>query len=113
MCDYYDSQLASAIIKYRWAMALLDRAYTNKIAPLQDDDRAASSDISCDRYGKGQVRTQAVSSLLQAVSGATPSRQQKIAFRLRLACTARWYTAASTLGRGSLCPMPPETISNT
>jgi hypothetical protein len=41
-------------------------------AQLQDDDRAASSDSSRNRYGKGQVRMQAVSSLLQAVSGASP-----------------------------------------
>jgi hypothetical protein len=113
MCDYYDSQLASATIKYRWAMALLGRAYANNIAQLQDSDRAASSDTSRNRYGKGQVRTEAVRSLLQAVSGDSPSKQQKTAFRLRLARAARWYTAASTLGWGSLCLMPPEAISNT
>jgi hypothetical protein len=55
MCDYYDSQLASALIKYRWAMALLGRAYANKIAQLQDNDRAASSDTSRNRCGKSQV----------------------------------------------------------
>jgi hypothetical protein len=32
MCDYYEGQLASAIIKYCWAMALLGRAHANKIA---------------------------------------------------------------------------------
>jgi hypothetical protein len=82
-------------------------------AQLQDDDRAASSDSSRNRYSKGQVRTQAVSSLLQAVPGASPSRQQKTAFHLRLTRAARWYTAASTLGWASLCLMPPEAISNT
>jgi hypothetical protein len=79
-------------------MILLGRAYVNKIAQLQDDDRAASSFTSRYRHGKGQVRTQAVNSLLQTVSGASPTRQQKNAFPLRLARAARWCTTNSTLG---------------
>jgi hypothetical protein len=52
MCDYYEGQLASAIIKYRWAMALLGRAHANKIAQL-NDNRAANSNRSRNRYSKG------------------------------------------------------------
>jgi hypothetical protein len=85
MCDYFNGQLASAIIKYRWAMALLGRAYANKIAQLQDDDRAASSNTSHKRFGKGRVRIQVISSLLYAVSGACLSDYQRSTFRLRLA----------------------------
>jgi hypothetical protein len=111
MCDYYEGQLASAIIKYRWAMALLGRAHANKIAQL-DDDRAASSDRSRNRYGKGQIRTEAINSLLRTVSSDTPSKKQRLAFRQRLSRASRWYTAAMTLGWGSLCLMPPDLISN-
>jgi hypothetical protein len=112
MCDYYEGQLASAIIKYRWAMALLGRAHANRIAQLKDDDRAASSDHSRNRYGKGQIRTEAVNSLLRTVSSETPSKKQRLAFRQRLSRASRWYTAAMTLGWGSLCLMPPDLISN-
>ena len=58
-CDYYDSQLTSAIIKYRWAMALLSRAYASKIAQAQDSDGTASSNTSRNRRGKGKARTEA------------------------------------------------------
>jgi hypothetical protein len=112
MCDYYDGQLASAIIKYRWAMALLGRAYANKIAQVQHGDSAASSNPSRKRYGKGQVRTQAVDDLLCAVSGPDPSKQERDNFRRRLSRASRWHTAATTLGWGSLCLMPSDAISN-
>jgi hypothetical protein len=112
-CDYYDSQLTSAIIKYRWAMALLGRAYASKIAQAQDSDGTASSNTSRNRRGKGKARTEAVDSLLRAVSSANPSHQERDGFRRRLSRATRWYTAATTLGWGSLCLMPSDDISNT
>lgn len=72
MCDYYETQLASAIIQYRWAMALLGRVHANKIAQLKENDRVASSDRSRNRYGRGQVRTEAVDGLLCTVTSETP-----------------------------------------
>jgi hypothetical protein len=112
MCDYYDNQLTSAIIKYRWAMALLGRAYANKIAQVQDADRTASSNPSRKRHGKGQVRTEAVDDLLRAVSSPNPSKQERENFRRRLSRASRWYTAVTTLGWGILCLMPFDAISN-
>jgi hypothetical protein len=109
MCDYYEGQLASAIIQYRWAMALLGRVHANKIAQLKVSD---SSDHSRNRYGRGQVRTEAVDSLLRTVTSETPSKKQRVAFRQRLSRASRWYSAAMTLGWGSLCLMPPDAISN-
>jgi hypothetical protein len=47
------------------------------------------------------------------VSSAYLSSYQRSAFRLRLARASRWYTAAITLGWGSLYLMPPDAISNT
>lgn len=112
MCDYYEGQLASAIIQYRWAMALLGRVQDNKIAQLQDQDRLASSGHSRNRYGRGQVRTEVIDSLLRTVVSGTPSKEQRLAFRQRLSRASRWYSAAMTLGWGSLCLMPPDPISN-
>jgi hypothetical protein len=58
--------------------------HANKIAQLKDNNRAASSNHSHNRYSKGQIRTQAVNSLLCTVSSNTPSKQQRLAFRQRL-----------------------------
>jgi hypothetical protein len=115
MCDYYEGQLLSAIIKYRWAMALLRRAYATQIAHVQHNDAAASSSSkpSRKRNGKGQIRTEAIDDLLRAVSGANPSKQERDNFRRRLSRASRWYTAATILGWGSLCLMPSDAISNT
>lgn len=112
MCDYYETQLASAIIQYRWAMALLGRVHANKIAQLKENDRVTSSNRSRNRYGRGQVRTEAVDGLLRTVTSETPSRAQRLAFRQRLLRASRWYSAVMALGWGSLCLMPPDAISN-
>jgi hypothetical protein len=45
-------------------------------------------------------RTEAVDSLLRAVSSANPSKQEGDGFRCRLSRATRWYTAATTLGWG-------------
>lgn len=111
LCSYFQDQMASAIIQYRWAMALLYLAYDNSIAQIQEDDRAASTTTSRNRNGKGQVRTQAARSLLQAVSGVTPSKDAKKAFRQRLSRAKRWSMARSTLGVGILCLLSAD-VSN-
>jgi hypothetical protein len=110
MVDHYEDQLAAAITQYRWAMALLGRVYANKIAQLRDQDRAAGTASSSNthrRRGKGKVSTEAVNSLLN-----TPSREQRHLFLQRLSRASRWYAAATALGWGSLCLMPPDAISN-
>jgi hypothetical protein len=112
MCDYYEGQLASAVIKYRWAMALLGRVYDNKIAQLKGDNHLASRARSRNRYGRGQVRTEAIDSLLRTAIGNTPSKEQRRAFRQRLSRANRWYDAVTTLGWGILCLMPFDAISN-
>jgi hypothetical protein len=112
MVDHYEDQLASAITQYRWAMALLGRVYANKIAQLKDNDQATSTSTSTGnahrRNGRGKVSTEAVNSLLD-----TPSKEQRRLFLQRLSRAGRWYAAATALGWGSLCLMPPDAISNT
>jgi hypothetical protein len=92
-------------------MALLGRAYATKVAQVKDRGGPASSDLSCKRYGKGQVHTDAIDNLLRAVSGATLSKQARDNFCRRLSRASRWYAAAMTLGWGSLCLMPADAIA--
>jgi hypothetical protein len=61
---FYQASSARGAVRYgmpRYGISTLNSAQ------LQDDDLAANSDSSRNRYSKGQVRTQAVSSLLGCV----------------------------------------------
>ena len=111
MCNHAEGELAAIHIEYRWAAALLGKAYVDKIAQLRHNDRTASNDSSRNRYGKGLVRTEALLSLLKLVS-PTPTEQDRLVLRKRLARASRWYTLAQTLGWGSLTLMPHDSIPN-
>jgi hypothetical protein len=111
MCNRSEGELAAVHIEYRWAAALLGKAYVDKIAQLRHSDLASSNDRSRNRYGKGLVRTEALASLLQLVS-PNPTKRDRLVLRKRLARASRWYTVAQTLGWGSLALMPHDSIPN-
>ncbi|KAI8930570.1 hypothetical protein NX059_012181 [Plenodomus lindquistii] len=69
MCTFSEGQLAAVHIEYRWAAALLGKAYEDKIAQIRRDDLMSSNDRTRNRYGKGLVRTEALVSLLKLVRG--------------------------------------------
>jgi hypothetical protein len=113
MCNRTEGELAAIHIEYRWAAALLGKAYMDKIAQLRNKDLTASNDRSRNRYGKGLVRTEARLSLLKVVSrNPTPTEHDRLVLRKRLARASRWYTLAQTLGWGSLALMPHDSIPN-
>lgn len=113
MCNRAEGELAAIHIEYRWAAALLGKAYVDKVAQLRHNDLTASNDRSRNRYGKGLVRTEALVSLLKVVSSnPTPTDQDRLVLRKRLARASRWYTLAQTLGWGSLTLMPHDSIPN-
>jgi hypothetical protein len=99
--SYYEYRLAAVHIKYRWAIAFLERAYANKVASLQR------------KSVKGNVRSKAITALLQAVTldNYQPTDSVRGTFKLRLNRASQWYYAANTLGWGCLCLMP-ENISH-
>jgi hypothetical protein len=101
LVSYYEYRLAAVHIEYRWAMAFLGRAYANKVASLQRESV------------KGNVRSKAITALLQAVTldNCQPTDSVRGTFKLRLNRASRWYYAANTLGWGCLCLMP-ENISH-
>jgi hypothetical protein len=101
LVSYYEYRLAAVHIEYRWAMAFLGRAYANKIASLQGESV------------KGNVRSKAITALLQAVTlkNSQPTHAVRGTFKLRLNRASRWYHAANTLGWGCLC-LIPENISH-
>lgn len=111
LCRQYETALAAVHIGSRWALALLGKAYTQKIQQIQQQDLLASNDRTRNRYGKGPVRTEAISSLLGLVYKA-PTRTDREVFRNRLKQAMRWHTIVEGLGWGSLLLMPPEEISN-
>jgi hypothetical protein len=75
MCTRSEGALAAVHIEYRWAAALLGKAYVDKIAQLWHNDLTASNDRSRNRYGKGLVRTEALVSLLKVVNPTpTPTK---------------------------------------
>jgi hypothetical protein len=109
--DHYETQMAAIHIQYRWAMAFLGRAYADKITLLEREDQARGKGQSRSRDGRGNLRTEARTALLPLVYGEITSRERSIC-KKRLQRATRWYNAAMTLGWGSLCLMPYETISN-
>jgi hypothetical protein len=113
MCNRTEGELAAIYIEYQWAAALLGEAYVDKIAQLWYKDLTASNDRSRNCYGKGLVRTEALLSLLKVVSpNTTPTKQDRLVLRKRLARASRWYTLAQSLGWGSLALIPHDSIPN-
>lgn len=111
MSHVCEQRMATLMIEYRWAMALLGRAYDNKISQIKQADQERSKATSCNRRGRGTVRGEAIDDLLQLVS-STPTPTDRRALRRRLARATRWFRAAEVLGWGSLCLMPTDGISN-
>lgn len=109
MCSSTEEHLAAVHIEYRWAAALLGRAYEMKIAQIRHDDSVSSSDTSRNRYGKGLVRTEAISALIQLVK-SNPTDTDKLIFRKRLTKATRWYTLCKGLGWGILTLIPHDGI---
>ena len=111
MCNRSEGELAAIHIEYRWAAALLGKAYVDKVAQLRQHDFTSSNDRSRNRYGKGPVRTEALASLLPLVS-PNPTERDKRVLRKHLARASRWYTVAQTLGWGSLALIPHDSVPN-
>jgi hypothetical protein len=110
LCDRYEQELNIIHIKYRWAMAFLGKAYTEKMEQIRKQDTAVSRDVK-NRSGKGKVSSEAMNDLLRSVS-ATPAPEQRQRFKRRLHQALRWFEAARTLGWGMLCFMPHDIITN-
>lgn len=106
MSHYCEQQMATVMIEYRWAMALLGRAYANKVGRIQQNNPSSSRG----RDGRGAVKSEAIDSLLLLVHPASTSEERK-PFVRRLNRATRWYQAAETLGWGSLCLMPTDVVS--
>lgn len=111
MCTKYETAMAAVHISARWAMALLGQAYVRKIEQIQLEDKRASRDVTRNRYGKGQVRSEAIAELIRLVC-RSPSRADHKAFRARLKPATRWHTIVQNLGWGSLLLIPHEEMSN-
>lgn len=110
LCDRYEQELDIIHIKYRWAMAFLGKAYTERIDQIKEQDAARSRDAK-NRGGRGKVSSEAMDALLLSAT-ATSGRQQRQRFKKRLHQALRWYEAAKQLGWGMLCLMPHDIISN-
>ena len=78
MCKRFKMALASVHIGYRWAFALLGRAYAQKREQLSEADALASNDRSRNRYGKGQVRSEAIAALASLVFLAPTKKDLKV-----------------------------------
>jgi hypothetical protein len=111
LCDRYEQELDIIHIKYRWAMAFLGKAYTEKIDQIRTQDAARLNNKGSNRYGKGKVSSEAMDALLLSVTTASGPRQRQ-RFKRRLHQALRWYEAAKQLGWGMLCLMPHDIISN-
>lgn len=109
MCKAYDQELAAIYISSRWALALLGEAYTQKIQQIRHQDMISSNDRTRNRYGKGPVRTEAITALIKLVY-PEPTKKQHEVFRARLKQAMRWHSVVQGLGWGSLLLIPHEEI---
>lgn len=107
----YQTDMEGVTIRSRWSCALLGEAYAKKKEQIREDDARRSNDTTRNRYGKGQVATQAAKDLMDLVY-AEPSLEQKRRFHEYLQNGTRWYKIVTALGWGSLLLMPHEQISN-
>ncbi|UPX21008.1 uncharacterized protein EKO05_0011214 [Ascochyta rabiei] len=111
MCTRYEAELAAVHIESRWASALLGQAYSNKIAQIRHNDFVSSNDRTRNRYGKGQIRTEAVAALVELVSPNATEKDKQV-FRRRLGQAMRWYSISQELGWGILTLIPHDEIAN-
>jgi len=112
MSHYCEKRMVTVMIEYRWAMALLGRAYYDKVDQITQADRATSNAVvSRHRGGKGKKKAEAINALLQLVNPTATPNDRKV-FAKRLARAKRWFRATQVLGWGSLCLMPTDTVSN-
>lgn len=105
MCKVYGQELAAVYIGSRWALALLGEAYTQKIRQIRQQGWISSNDRTRNRYGKGPVRTEAITALIKLVY-PEPTRKQHDTFRTRLKQAMRWHSVVQGLGWGSLLLIP-------
>ncbi|UPX21362.1 uncharacterized protein EKO05_0011548 [Ascochyta rabiei] len=111
MCTRYEAELAAVYIKSQWASALLGQAYSNKIAQIWHNNFVSSNDRTRNRYGKGQIRTEAVAALVELVSPNATEKDKQV-FRRRLGQAMRWYSISQELGWGILTLIPHDEIAN-
>lgn len=119
LCDRYEQELDVIHIRYRWAMAFLGKVYMDKVQEIGcQEGTAAANRVEKNkkkrkrsRGGQGKVATEAINTIMSAVS-PSPSQQQRQQFRRRLYRALSWYKIAGELGWGMLCLMPHEDISN-
>ncbi|UPX17235.1 uncharacterized protein EKO05_0007601 [Ascochyta rabiei] len=69
------------------------------------------NDRTRNRYGKGQIRTEAVAALVELVS-PNATKKDKQVFRRRLGQAMRWYSISQELGWGILTLIPHDEIAN-
>lgn len=111
LCDRYEQELDIIHIKYRWAMALLGKAYADKM----DDIRSGKElDVSPQerKQGKNKVSSRAMDALLPRLALTLKSHEDRTRYKARLHRGIRWYKAAKQLGWGMLCLMPHDAVSN-
>ena len=94
-------------------MAFLARAYVEKIATLEQEDKVIrrGGARSHSRGGKGKLRTEAKQALLPLIF-PNPTPKDRGTFNKRLHRAIRWYDAAEKLGWGSLCLIPHDQVTN-
>lgn len=109
MCNSTEEQLAAVHIEYRWAAALLGRAYEMKVAQIRYDESVSSNNKSRNWYGKGQVRTEVIALLIRLIN-SSPTDMDKLIFRKRLVKATRWYTLCKGLGWGILTLIPYDDV---
>jgi hypothetical protein len=112
MCNQSEGEMATVHITYRWAAALLGKAYQTKIEQIHQSDKGMVVSTARSRNGKGQVRAEAADSLLALVY-TKPNEKDRRLFKNRVTRGMRWYTIGQALGWGSFCLVPHDIISTT
>ena len=93
------------------ALALLSRAYAQKVDKIQESNLATNYTRTRNQYGKGYVYIEAITALVKLIYLALIEQERKV-FRYYLKQAARWYKVVQALGQSSLLLIPHEEISN-
>lgn len=109
-CERYDEEAGVMDIQYRWAMAFLGQAYTNRIDEISQKHVPASSRSTRSRGGRGKVSSEAIDALISQLSTPLPDEERR-KFVRRLGSAVRWSQLARGLGWGMLCLLPTHQIS--
>ena len=83
MCDWYNTLLAVTNVAVPWSLALLGRAYEDQTRQIWEDDLATSNHQTRNRYGKGQVRSEARTRLIGLIC-PNPAKKNHDFFRNRI-----------------------------